>query len=98
MFREPVPMVAIASAPAHTFFADLSNIMPAAIEAALKVMKHKLKQQFYFCMRTQQSLHAEFVAFSAKEKHDMMTSGTADAKRLRWTRETLWRSRLKRFE
>ena len=58
--------------------------MSAAIEAALKPMQDRLEATILPMQRTLEGLQAEFVAFRAEEKNDMMTSGTAaDAKRLR---------------
>ena len=95
--RAPVPAVAAARTPApqariipqlqhcaRSFPVDFSNIMSAAIEAALKPMKEKLEATILPRQRTLEGLQAEFVAFRAEEKDDMMTSGAAaDAKRLR---------------
>ena len=68
----------------QTLHADFSNLMTAAIEAALKLMKEPLEATILLMQRPLQGLHAEFAAFRAEEKDDMMTSGTAaDAKRLR---------------
>ena len=83
----PAPQARVSPQPQHcapTFPADLSTIMSAAIEAALKPMKDRLEATILPMQRTLEGLQAEFVAFRAEEKNDMMTSGTAaDAKRLR---------------
>ena len=85
--RTPAPQARVSPQPQHcapTFPADLSTIMSAAIEAALKPMKDRLEATILPMQRTLEGLQAEFVAFRAEEKNDMMTSGTAaDAKRLR---------------
>ena len=95
--RAPVSAVAAAPAPAlparispqlqhcaPSFRADFSDIISDGIEAALRPLKEGLDATILPMQRTLEGLQAEFVAFRADEKDDMMTSGAAaDAKRLR---------------
>ena len=75
------PVSAPASISPAAIPADLSSIMAAAIEAALKPMK---EPTIILMQRTLESLQAEFVALRAKEKDDAMISkAAADAKRMR---------------
>ena len=53
-------------------FADLSTIMPVAIQAALKPMKERSEATILPMQRIFEGLQAEFVAFRAEKKrrHD----------------------------
>ena len=78
------PVSAPASISPAAIPADLSSIMAAAIEAALKTMKERLEATIIPMQRTLESLQAEFVALRAEEKDDAMISkAAADAKRMR---------------
>ena len=57
-------------------------MMAAATEAALKLMKERLEATIMPMQRALESLQAEFVALTSKEKNKCMNAA-ADAKRMR---------------